>query len=119
MACNKYTEETKAQVMAALLTGQSVSEVAKTYDIPRGTVANWSADRDKTLDQTQPNTKKEIGELLVEYLKASILALKAQAEVFGDKQWLTKQPASELGVLHGIAADKAVRLLEALSRDVE
>jgi transposase-like protein len=41
IARNSYTDETKAAVMAALLEGQSVSSVAKEYDISKVTVSNW------------------------------------------------------------------------------
>ena len=33
---------------------------------------------------------------------------------FGDPEWLKKQSAGELAVLHGVAVDKGIRLLEAL-----
>lgn len=115
MSRQEYSTETKAQVMAALLTGQSVSSVSKEYKIPRGTVANWSADREDKLKQTDPNTKKQIGDMLVKYLQGSLIALARQTEVFGNEEWLKKQPASELAVLHGVIADKSIRLLEALA----
>ena len=38
-----YTDQTRAQVMAALLAGQSVSAVASEYKVPRGTIARWRA----------------------------------------------------------------------------
>lgn len=38
---NEYSEETKAAVMAALLTGQSVSSLSREYGIPKGTVSGW------------------------------------------------------------------------------
>ena len=110
-----HSEETKAQVLAALLAGQSITQVAQQYNIPRGTVGRWSAERDQTLDETSRNTKKEIGDLLLDYLKTTLTSLKSQAEVFGDKEWLKKQPAQELAVLHGVSTDKAIRLLEALA----
>ena len=54
----KYSPETKAAVMAALLSCQSVTSVAKEYNIPRGTVAGWSANLpDKS---TVSNTKKAL-----------------------------------------------------------
>lgn len=40
---NHYSEETKAAVMAALLTEQSVTQVAKEYDIPTGTIRSWKS----------------------------------------------------------------------------
>lgn len=103
--------------MAALMAGQSITEVAKAYKIPRGTVSYWSAQADRPLDQADPSTKKEIGELILGYLKVTLQTLAVQQTVFADQDWLRKQPASELAVLHGVSADKAIRLLEALSGD--
>ena len=39
----KYSDEIKAAVMASLLAGQSISNVASEYKIPEGTVKGWSA----------------------------------------------------------------------------
>lgn len=112
----EYTNETKAAVMAALLSGQSVSSVADEYGIPRGTVAGWSSKARKEAPLL-PNTKKEeIGDLIVGYLHANLKALESQSQVFANQEWLKKQSASELAVLHGVMTDKAVRLLEALTR---
>jgi transposase-like protein len=117
MARREYSEETKAAVMAALLTGQSISAVAKEYQIPRGTVAAWSSSRNGTVQQPDADTKKEIGALLIEYLKASLRTLAKQVEFFGDETWLRKQEASQVAVLHGVSADKVIRLLESLADD--
>lgn len=118
MARRAYSEETKAAVMAALLAGQAVSAVAKEYDIPEGTVKGWMSKSTRTdMVATVPTAKKEaIGDLLIEYLTANIQALRAQAELFSDKEWLRKQSAENAAVLHGVMTDKAVRLIEALSK---
>lgn len=108
----KYSEETKAAVMAALLTGQSISQVAREYNIPKGTVSNWKNRHKGPKDGTQ---KKEIGDLLLAYLKANLEALTAQVQVFKDPVWLKAQVASDVAVLHGVMTDKAIRLLEAMS----
>ena len=106
----KYSNETKAAVMAALLAGQSVCGVAKEYNIPKGTISSWK--KRNAMPATQ---KKDIGDLLVKYLETNLEALQAQAEVFKDPKWLKLQNASDAAVLHGVMTDKAVRLLEALS----
>lgn len=111
-----YSPETKAQVMAALLAGQSISQVADEYRMPRSTVGSWSAELNRQhVYETDPNTKKEIGSLLLEYVRAVLTTLQAQTEVFRDAKWIRQQDASEVAVLHGVLADKAFRLLEALS----
>ena len=114
---SKYKDETKAAVMAALLTGQSVSSIAREYDIPKGTVSNWKRNTGDTIKRTQKT--EHIGELLIRYLQSNLEALSAQAEQFKDHEWLRKQTASDAAVLHGVMTDKAIRLLEALSKTSE
>lgn len=119
----QYGDEIKAQVLAALLAGQSIGEVSKAYNIPEGTIKSWRARKGATQLQqdalsgaTDATTKKEIGDLLLEYLQANLITLRDQMKVFGDPEWLKKQSASELAVLHGVMTDKAIRLLEAMSK---
>lgn len=115
MATREHSPETKAQVLAALLEGQSISQVATAYNIPEGTVKSWkNRQKGEPLASVATPKKEEIGDLLIDYLRTSLRTLKTQAEHFGDKQWLKDQDASSLAVLHGVAMDKAIRLLEAL-----
>ena len=108
-----YDPEVKAQVIAALLTGQGAESVAQEYQIPVGTVKAWKA-KAKGPGGVATLKKEKIGTLLLEYLAVSLSTLKKQAEVFADETWLKKQDASSVAVLHGVLADKTVRLLEAL-----
>ncbi len=110
----KYDPAVKAQVLAALLTGQGAEKVAQQYQIPVGTVRGWKA-KAKADDGVITQKKEKIGELILEYLTVSLSTLKKQAEFFADETWLRKQDASSVAVLHGVLADKAVRLLEALA----
>lgn len=114
MANTVYSEETKAAVMAALLSGQSVGQVAAEYKLPKGTVSTWKRKIEGIPQVGSPAQQEEIGELVLGYLRAILTALTKQAVHFGDKSWLQNQGASELAVLHGVSADKALRLLEAL-----
>lgn len=102
--------------MAALLTGQSVGTLAAEYQIPAATIRSWKA-RGSGVAGVDHEKKAEIGDLLMAYLRANLAALETQAAVFADPAWLKKQPASEAAVLHGVMADKAVRLLEAFGRN--
>lgn len=97
--------------MAALLAGQSVDQVAEQYDLPRSTVHSWSR---RAEDFRPKKDDAEFGDLVASYLRASLRSLAAQVVIFGDPDWLKKQPAHELAVLHGVQADKAIRLLAAL-----
>ncbi len=120
----QYSEQIKAQALAALIAGQSFSEVARAFSIPIGTLKSWkqrNADvLDVSVDASTASTKRErIGALLLDYLVTTLETLKAQQRVFGDETWLTQQSAGELAVLHGVSVDKVVRLLEGLADDGE
>lgn len=115
MARTQYAEATKAAIMAALLTGQSLSQLAKEYKIPKSTIANWSAEAHAF--GTVPNgngVRERIGLLLTGYLEETLVTLIAQQKAFRHEEWLYKQSAAEVATLHGISVDKAVRLFEAL-----
>jgi transposase-like protein len=113
-----HSDDVKAAAMAALLQGQSVASVAAEYELPVGTVKSWKARANRVQDASvaSPKRAEEIGDLLVDYLAANLRALRVQADVFADASWLQRQKAEAVAVLHGVMTDKAVRLLEALSR---
>jgi transposase-like protein len=109
----QYSDTEKAAAMAALMAGQSLDAVSREYQIPKTTLHNWRRPRRSQTFGTEKES--EIGDLLIAYLRANLAALKAQAEVFTDKTWLSEQGASEAAILHGVMTDKAVRLIEAFS----
>ena len=110
----QHSPEKQAAVIAALLEGQSVSAVAKEYKIPRSTVSRWKSD--KIGEQLQ---RPDVSDLLLEYLTTNLATLKKQAVFFANIEWLEKQSASELAVLHGVMSDKTMRILEAYGRATE
>ena len=114
----EYSPEVKAEVMAALLAGQSVATVATEYKLPPGTVKSWKSrlTHGEAVATVATEQKQAIGDLLVTYLEKMIASLTLQADHYGDKAWLNKQDAAALASLHGISMDKVIRLLEALDR---
>lgn len=111
-----YSDETKAQVMAALLAGQTVREAAEEYEIPRGTVGNWSAKLREAGVPVVPDAKKEeFGALILEKLRCLFVAQAAMTKVFSDREWLKQQDASELAVLYGVLDDKQHRMIQMLA----
>lgn len=106
-------DEVKAAVMAALLSGQGVSAVARAYGIPKQTVSEWRrsiADKTGQSGQEKPTLGAMVEALLREALDA---AREGMAQVH-DAEWRKRATAAELGTFVGIVCDKAVRLLEAL-----
>jgi transposase-like protein len=113
----KYSEETRAAVMASLLAGQSVTQAADAHGVPRGTVAHWSASLRDTKRNVSDDNKERIGDLLVEYLTEALQTMKEQVKIARDEKWLKQQEASQFAVLHGVISDKATKILEALTRE--
>jgi transposase-like protein len=113
----QYSEQIKAQALAALLAGQSAGEVARAFGIPAGTLKSWKSRqlRGESVATVATDVRERIGQLLLEYLQSTLETLTAQQVVFRDPEWLRKQSAAEVATLHGIAVDKAVRLLEGLA----
>jgi transposase len=111
-----HDDQTKAAVLAALLLGQSVSEVARTYKLPKKTVQDWNRQRSTAglCELDEPQKSADIGDLISTYLRELLTTLAHQALLFRDVGWLRKQNAADLAVLHGVMADKTFRILEAV-----
>lgn len=111
----KHPPETKAAVLAALLTGQGVNAVAREYQIPQRTVSHWNEQARALVSQGlgSEKTELEIGDGLSEYVRTALRTLVVQLEHVADTAWLRDQTAADLAVLHGVLVDKVIRLLEA------
>ena len=117
MRGKRHSDEIRAQVMAALLAGQGVSEVAAQYNIDKSIVSRWKGTISaEELQQLAIKKGQKIEEALFGYLLSNLHALNEQAKVVSEREYIIKQPADSLAVLHGVMADKSIRLLEAVER---
>lgn len=116
-----YSDETRAAVMAALLAGQRVSEVANEFEIPPSTVRSWRASLDagakeEVRQRFAAKKQMDLAELIGEYLVEILQTLTAQVRFARSTEYLERLPGSELAVLHGVLADKAFRILSAIEQ---
>lgn len=111
-----HSSEIKAAAIAALKTGNTITHVAEAMGLPKSTVAKWSAQTRNLLVAADDTDEKrdELGRELYVYLKESIRALTDQLRVFGDGDWVRTQSAGDMALLHGVMADKTVRMLAAI-----
>jgi transposase-like protein len=106
-----YPDEVKATAIAdSQLIGAGAA--AAKYGIPLGTLTSWRCRED--LQPIAVIKKDRIGQLVFSYLEANLQALTAQAYVASDPDYINRQPADGLAILHGVMSDKSIRLLEAL-----
>jgi transposase-like protein len=91
-------------------------EVARDLGLPESSIRNWK--RTLTPEQiAEINARKgqRLDDLVFDYLQENLTTLRAQSKLLRDESYVTKQPASEMATLHGVMADKTIRLLEAVA----
>lgn len=110
-----HSENTKAAVLAAILEGQGVGEIAKKYRLPKQTVSDLKKHLSEIeFGQVRTKKRENLTDLVESHLSASLKAATSLAQKCStDQVWFGKQSASEIAALYGILSDKAIRLLEA------
>ena len=108
-----HSDEVKAKVIAALLAGCGVVEIARELNLPQQSVSNYKRDiPEEKLGELRHKKGERIDDLVYDYLVQNLETLRAQSKVVSDESYINQQPAGELATLHGVIADKTVRLLE-------
>jgi transposase-like protein len=117
----EYSEEVRNACIAELLAGEAPAAVSAKYNVPSATLRSWKARAAQAgaAPLVSDDLRARIGELLVGYLAELVGALRKQAVVGGDAEYLQKQSAADLAVLHREFGDRAVRILEALHQDAD
>lgn len=113
MAGKRHDEGLKAAALADVLLLGPGATAAK-YHIPIRTLFAWREQYE--VADLLPMKRERIGQLVAIYLEANLQALTAQAYVTSQPEYIDRQPAGELAILHGVMADKSVRLLEAITK---
>lgn len=108
-----HSDDTKAKVIAALLAGAGVVEIARELGLPHNTVSNYKSEiPEEKLDELRRKKGARIDDLVYDYLVQNLETLRAQSKAVSDESYINQQPAGEMATLHGVIADKTVRLLE-------
>lgn len=108
-----HSPETKAAVLAALLAGQGVNEVAIAYHLDKATVSRWKKTiPDGQLQQVATEKRERLVDLIEAHLTASLKGATVAAGQVHDGNWRARQSAENLAVFYGVLTDKSIRLLE-------
>jgi transposase-like protein len=109
-----HDDQKRAAVVAALLEGQSVSQIARDYSISKSSVIAWREAAGLHSTPVEPQKRDEIGALVAGVLRSNLAAVQLLAEHASDPEWFRKHNAADIAVLSGVLTDKAIRILEAL-----
>lgn len=108
-----HPQDLRARAVAALLAGAGVMEVARELNLPHNTVSQYRSQiPEGKLDELRRKKGARIDDLVYDYLVQNLETLRAQSKSVSDENYIKSQPAGELATLHGVIADKTVRLLE-------
>lgn len=111
-----HSEEVRAQVIAALLSGQGVNDIARAYNLPPATVSRLKSEiADEKLEQVGTEKRERIDDLLLDCMSENLRALNRIVKTSSDAEYIKKQPAESVAVLYREIASTTVRLLEAAS----
>ncbi len=109
-----HKPDLKARVVAALMSGGGVVEVAEAFNLPKQTVTTYkSGIPTDMLEQIRRKKGERLDELIYQCMVSNLEALDKQAKVVANETYIKKQRADSLAVLYGVIADKTIRLLEA------
>lgn len=111
----RISDEVRAAVVAALLTGQGATQVAEAYNISEASVSRIKRSIDPAeLEELETQKKDTLSELILGLVETNIETLTAQSLAFRDTAFIRKNSAAELATLYGVVADKTIRILAAL-----
>ena len=109
---HKWADDLKANVITALLLGESQHECERLYGVPQRTISHWAEE----LGGIDALRQGRLCDLIYKFLTTNYETLEIQSRAFRDPAWLKEQSAAEIGTLFGIVADKSSRILAAMER---
>lgn len=109
-----HDPETRAKVVAEIISGCSPTDVALRYGIPKQTVHEWGRKARTAFVQTvrpYERTREEIANLVYDTLVETLGTYRAQLRIAADPEWIKTQTSGDLTNLAGMLLDRALRLL--------
>ena len=110
-----YSDQVKAEALARVLAGESVSEIARDMQINRVTLQTWLRRESNSVAMvaTGANRPTLVGRI-GDYLDANLLAMANQASRMGERSWIDAQTTSDLIAAHNELGKRAVSILDRL-----
>lgn len=106
-----HSPELRAQVVAAIVAGESISQVARRFAIDKSLVSRWAADATVATPHVYARTREELSALIYDAVSATLRSLIARAEATGRADWIAEQSAAELAQLAGTDWDRIIRMV--------
>ncbi len=116
----RHSDELRAQVQAALISGLSLAEAARRYNLSKSVVSSIRESIDKAkLEQVRTENQESISEALKNAVIENLSFQRAVLRVTSDENYIRTQNAGDLAKLVEVSQNYSVRLLEAASGSSE
>lgn len=133
----RHPPEVRAAAVAAVRTGEALSDVARRFGLDKGRLSHWCKSDIPALEAVERNDpqqaqltatpggvvralqRRTLAELAHELVCVSLETLTVQARVAGREPWIEKQSARGLAEYRGVELDRLIRLLPAFQPDDE
>jgi len=107
------SDETRAAVVAALLTGQAVNVIAREHGLNASTVSTIKKSLpQKQFELVRTESRSRLDDLLIDALATNLSAQAFLLDAVCDRNYVSKQSAEHISTLYGTIADKALRIIE-------
>jgi transposase-like protein len=103
----------KAEAIAAVLGGMSVSAAAEKFGVDRATIRRWRDAQVAHVAQGPTRAREALLDELDSYVLEALKAMRVQMLVATDVQWLRQHTPSDLAVLHRTISECVARIVEA------
>ena len=114
MRGKKHSDETRALVVADLLSGLGVMKVASKYNLDPSVVSRIRSSLGAGELQEIASLKREsLATLIENHLRASLKAAMQLAGQCDDETWRNKQNAADMAIFYGVLTDKSIKIVEA------
>lgn len=111
----RHDDAVRAAVIAALLAGGSLRQVAREHGVSRATALGWRNAAGLGSTYAEPEKIDRVGALVGDVLESALETLRLLTDtVAADPAWIRRQNAGDLAVFYGVVHDKSIRILEAL-----
>lgn len=115
-----YSQEFKGKVLARYVTGASSFALSKEFGITSGTIEKWASDAGIHRGTTiSPDAREEIGYLLFEHIKKSLLAMSRVVDLTENQSWIEKQTAGDLALMYTTVHERTTHLLASLQASAQ
>lgn len=106
----------KAAAQAALLLGQSASQVALQYGLHQSVVTRW---QDTIITAGAVGRRDRLSDMLMVFIEQELKSLMAISIVTSDEKWIRRQSADQLAHYVAVKSDRLMAMLAAFGRAEE